>query len=178
MGFFIEHWEINLRFSKCGFVLLNRLRVVIQKQQIIEKIGIIGSIWNTFALHYYIHTTTQLIALNIWFPNHKLLTEERMLILFALAQKIQLKQGLECLLAYIMTYDLWCDYFRLPSPRAFQQYILIINDFCSIDFQLLLYLNSFKELFLNQFPRILYVLQQRFVWFLLFLNVNGKYDLW
>ena len=40
----------------------------------------------------------QLIALQIRFPGHTLLTEEGILILSSLAQKLQLKQGLECLL--------------------------------------------------------------------------------
>ena len=42
----------------------------------------------------------QLIALQIRFPGHTLLTEEGIMTLSSLAQKLQLKQGLKCLLHY------------------------------------------------------------------------------
>ena len=40
-----------------------------------------------------LHTYTQLIVLKTRFPSHTLLTQERILILSSLAQKLQLKQG-------------------------------------------------------------------------------------
>ena len=40
-----------------------------------------------------LYTYTQLIVLHIKFPSHTLLTEEAILILSSLAQKLQPKQG-------------------------------------------------------------------------------------
>ena len=66
-----------------------------QKQKIIEREAKKGSPWNIFSITL-LHNYTDTVELQIRFLSHTLLTEEGILTLSSLAQKLQSKKGWEC----------------------------------------------------------------------------------
>ena len=125
----------SLRVRQCGFVLLNRLRIVTNtvfsnprpaNNWKSAEMGCTQNIFGNALLHIYI----QLIVLKLRFPAHALLTKERILNLSLNSNSNKVKNA-----PYNMTYSIASfnttqknDDFWLPGVESFPT-IYNLNDF-------------------------------------------------